>query len=206
MHSSWLKQDPNRQRIQQWVQEYAKDKSLDKSKWISHEINHESRRTISKGYFGKMQQAQIVVTANPSGWEGDFRLMEAMSSGSMVMVDLMRIPRPHPLKHEEHIVYYNNRNKTEFFRLLDKYRNDIAARNRVAINGYLHVLKYHRAISFIDFVFRTVHTQLIRIRDESESYKHPNYTDDGFQLRAALIASNNKEARLQNRLRKSGVN
>ena len=189
--------DPNRLRIQQWVQEYAKTRNISKENWVAHQINHESRRTISKGYFGKMQQAQIVVTANPSGWEGDFRLMEAMSSGAMIMVDTMRVPRPFPLKHEQHIVYYNNRNKTEFFHLLDKYRDDIHARNGVAVNGYLHVLKYHRAISFIDFVFRTLHIKLAKDAGES----HPNYTDDGFQLRQKLINSNNKEARLQQKMR-----
>lgn len=189
------KGDPNRLRVQQWVQEYAKN-HLGSDKWVAHQINSESRRTISKGYFGKMQQAQIIVTANPSGWEGDFRLMEAMSSGAMVMVDAMRVPRPFPLKHEHHVVYYNNRNKTEFFRLLDKYRNDIHARNRVAKNGYLHALKYHRAISFIDFVFRTLHIKLAK--DAGDSY--PNYNYDGFQLRKALINSNSKEARLQQRL------
>jgi len=36
-----------------------------------------------------MREARIVVTCNPSHWEGDFRLFEAMLSGALVFVDEM---------------------------------------------------------------------------------------------------------------------
>ena len=36
----------------------------------------------------------------------DFRLMEALGSGALVMVDHMYVPRPDPLVHGQHIIYY----------------------------------------------------------------------------------------------------
>ena len=52
------------------------------------------------------------------------RLMEALASGALVIVDHMYVPRPHPLKHNKHILYYDNMNKTDLFELLDRARKD----------------------------------------------------------------------------------
>ncbi len=32
--------------------------------------------------------------------------MEAMASGALVFVDYMFVPRPYPLLHEQHVIYY----------------------------------------------------------------------------------------------------
>ena len=63
--------DPTRQRVKQWVQEYAQARGI--KKYHAGELNTESRTVISSGYFSKMQTARIIVTSNPSNWEGDFR-------------------------------------------------------------------------------------------------------------------------------------
>ncbi len=44
------------------------------------------------------------------------------------------------------------------FALLDHYRGDQKAARSVAVAGYLHVMKFHRAVSLMDYVLRTVHT------------------------------------------------
>ena len=51
-------------------------------------------------YFRHLRDAKIIVSCNPSGWEGDFRLWESFLSGAMVMVDKMVIPEfmPNPLQ------------------------------------------------------------------------------------------------------------
>ena len=36
----------------------------------------------------------------------DFRLMEAIASGALILVDRMYVPRPYPLIEGVHIVYY----------------------------------------------------------------------------------------------------
>lgn len=63
----WV-QDPTRNRIKQWVEEYIRARGITKSH--AGELNKENRQVISKGYFGKMQDAKIIVTSNPSDWEG----------------------------------------------------------------------------------------------------------------------------------------
>ena len=39
------------------------------------------RKMIDSSYFDWMRRAQIIVTCNPSHWDGDFRLFEALASG-----------------------------------------------------------------------------------------------------------------------------
>eukprot|EP01036_Dinobryon_divergens_P037894 gene37894-49665_t len=122
------------------------------------QINSQSRTVVSTGYLEQMFRSQIIVTSNPSDWEGDFRLMEAMSSGALVFVDRMFVPRPYPLLEDLHVVYYDNNNKTELFEKLDAYRANSDHMATVAAGGYLHAMTYHRAACLIDYVLRTVHT------------------------------------------------
>lgn len=61
------------------------------------QVNKGQRREINTAYMSAMRSAKIIVTCNPSSWEGDFRLWEAMASGALVFVDEMDTPMPHPL-------------------------------------------------------------------------------------------------------------
>jgi len=226
------KGDPARQIVQQWTKEYARLRNVTKA--VTGEVNHESRRTISKGYFHQLQTAQIVVSSNPSGWEGDFRLMEAMGSGALVFVDNMMVPRPHPLVNHRHIVYYDNTNKTvcrtpssqpsysshamstlpqthdltsntttvtgasllqAFFEQLDYYRTRKNIARKVAVGGYLHVLKYHRSSCLIDYVLRTVHHNLFYERKHITVPKPPDYRVMGYAMRDHLRGLKTKTGR-----------
>ncbi len=183
------KQDPTRLRIREWVEEYCKARGLN---CVVGQVNHASRTVVDKDYLKNMYRAKMIVTVNPSGWEGDFRLMEAMATGSMVLVDKMYVPRPHPLLHDQHIVYYDNNNKTDIFDKLDFYHKHVEHSRRVAVSGYLHVLKYHRAANLMDYVFRTIHLKLLK--HQSKEAKHsmgvakvppisPKYTFTGYHMR-----------------------
>lgn len=149
-------------------------------------MNHASRTEVSTPYFDQMRRAKIVVTSNPSGWEGDFRLMEAMASGALIVVDKMFVHRPHPLLGDVHIVYYDNQNKTELFDQLDKYRADTKLARQVALQGYLHSMKYHRAASLIDYFFRSVSVQLA----VNEAKTPPIYSETGFEMRQKCLDEN----------------
>ena len=48
----------------------------------------------------------------------------------------------------------DNNNKTDVFEKLDYYRKNLEIARRVAVSGYLHAMKYHRAANLIDYVFR----------------------------------------------------
>ena len=45
------------------------------------------------------------------------------------------VPRPFPLKHEKHIIYYDNKNKTDVFEKLDMYRKDLKSAMQIAARG-----------------------------------------------------------------------
>jgi hypothetical protein len=77
-----------------------------------------------------------------------------------LLSDHMYAPRPHPLLDGKHVVYYDNDNKTDLFVKLDYYRQNIKRARVVAVNGYLHAMKYHRAACLLDYVMRTVHIKL----------------------------------------------
>ena len=60
--------DPVRLRVRQWVQEYSKARGV--NKFAAKEVNFASRTVVSTDYFQQMQRSQIIVTSNPSNWEG----------------------------------------------------------------------------------------------------------------------------------------
>jgi hypothetical protein len=182
--------DPTRLRVRQWVEEFVRARGV--TKYVAGQVNHASRTVVSTDYLGQMFRAKIIVTSNPSDWEGDFRLMEAFASGALIFVDRMYVPRPHPLVHNKHVVYYDNNNKTDFFNQLDFYRAQQEASRRVAVAGYLHTMKHHRASNFIDFVFRTLETKkalLAQLGGGSQGVKLP------VDMRAALSSLAASEGR-----------
>ena len=121
-----------------------------------------SRGHIDNSYFEGMSRAKIIVTVNPANWEGDFRLWESLSSGALVLVDRLYVPHPHPLIDGEHVVYYNNSDQTDLWSKLDYYRANPDEAHRIAVNGYLFAMKYHRTVNFADYVLRSAHLQIVR--------------------------------------------
>ena len=152
------------------------------------EVNHGGRKEINKGYFGAMRAARIVVTCNPSHWEGDFRLFEAMVSGALVFVDEMWGPQPFPLRHGEHVVVYDTTSQDDFKRKLAYYLSHPAEARRIARNGYLHVLKYHRAVSRFDFFLRSAHHQEASAPGASAQQQQaaPQYLEVGQQIKGDI--------------------
>ena len=102
-----------------------------------------------------MHNAKIIVTVNPSEWEGDFRLWESMATGALIFVDPIFTPHPYPLIDGKHLVLFSNSNKTDLWQKLDYYRHHPDEARRIAITGYLHCMKYHRTVSMIDYVLRS---------------------------------------------------
>ena len=97
---------PTRSRIVSWIHDYL-EKHAD-VKGIAGDVNSGGRREINEVYFNSMRRAKIVVTCNPSHWEGDFRTFEALASGALVFVDEMYTPHPRPFVDGEHVVVYDN--------------------------------------------------------------------------------------------------
>lgn len=149
------KQMATRLRVQEWMKEYAAQRNI--SNAVLGEVDHASRTTVSKGYFERMFNAEIIVTVNPSNWEGDFRLWEAMATGALVFVDPVNVPHPHPLVDNRHVVYFSNSNRSDLFQKLDFYRKNKDLARQVAVGGYLHAMKHHRTVSLVDYILRSAH-------------------------------------------------
>ena len=121
-----------------------------------------------------MHNAKIIVTVNPSEWEGDFRLWESMATGALIFVDPIFTPHPFPLIDGKHIVLFSNSNKTDLWQKLDYYRQHPDEARKIAITGYLHCMKYHRTVSMIDYVLRSAHIKSsISRREEIPEYEFP---------------------------------
>ena len=149
------KQMSTRLRVQEWVAEYGVVRNV--TNMTAKQVNRADRTGVSKEYFEQMYNSQIIVTVNPAHWEGDFRLWESFATGALVMVDPLFVPHSHPLIDGVHVVYFSNHNKTDLFTKLDYYRNHRDEARRIAVNGYLHAMKYHRTVNLIDYVLRSAH-------------------------------------------------
>lgn len=162
---------PARGRVLDWLEQAVKDKRLENltQHAIIGEVNHAQRRVISGEYLDFNRKARIVVTCNPSYWEGDFRLWEALGSGALVFVDQMHTPLPDPLRHGEHVILFDTHDKAAFLRKLTYYLMHPFEAQRIALHGYLSSMRYHRTISRVDYILRSAHSLLMQQKDVEET-------------------------------------
>lgn len=106
-----------------------------------------------------MTSSKIIVTVNPSHWEGDFRLWESLSSGALVFCDHIMVPHHFPLVDGKHIIYFHTNNQTDLYQKLDYYLEHPEEAKVIAWRGYSHAMKHHRTSNFIDYVLTTAHTK-----------------------------------------------
>lgn len=83
--------DPVRLRVRNWVKEYAESRGIPKEAYRAGEVDFASRTVVSGGYFSNMHRARIIVTSNPSNWEG---LLLSTSSSSCRHSFSLRSIRP----------------------------------------------------------------------------------------------------------------
>jgi hypothetical protein len=159
-----------RLRVQNWIAEYTDEKKLKNA--VTKQVNGATRTTVSKSYFAQMYNAQIIVTVNPANWEGDFRLWESFATGALIFVDPIFVPHGYPLQDGIHAVFYDNNNRTELFEKLDYYRANSEVARKIAINGYLHAMKYHRTVNLIDYVMRSAHLKASLIKQAAKEEGH----------------------------------
>lgn len=128
-----------------------------------------------------MFNAQIIVTVNPANWEGDFRLWEAMCTGALIFVDPVFVPHPFPLEDKVHVVFFSNSDRDDLFNKLDYYRANPLEARKIAVQGYLHAMKYHRTVNMVDYILRTAHLRRVAM-EEDNVHKLPNYKFTGQYL------------------------
>ena len=115
-------------------------------------------------YLRHLRDAKIVVTCNPGGWEGDFRMWEAFLSGAMVMVDkTMTLGfMPNPPQNGVHFITYDPSKKDDFMGKLRYFTDpaNMAETEKIAKAGYEFVLRNHMAVNRVGYVLDQVRDQL----------------------------------------------
>lgn len=171
-------------RVQTWTGEYVRERGIKTGHWRGQSMGN-SKSSLAESE-QTLQSSKIAVICSPSYTETTSDLMLALSSGALVFADNSYTPRAHIPRHEQHLIYYNNHNKTEFFALLDRFRADaspmsksssseihLSVAERIALTGYLHSIRLLRSVNLLDYLFRTVHImQLERQAGNSERDSH----------------------------------
>lgn len=126
------------------------------------ELNKESARgfnaPLMKDYWKLLRKSRIVVTCNPSKWEGDHRTWDAFANGALVFIDRMYTPMVHPLIDGKHCIFYDL-SDDGLKELRKKIRSallnpEIAA--NIAKEGHEFTMKYHRASNRIDEILERI--------------------------------------------------
>lgn len=111
-----------------------------------------------KEYFNLLKRSRIVVTCNPSRWEGDFRTWETFASGALVFIDRMYIPMKHPLVDGKHCIFYDT--SGEGLLKMEKMILHLIAKPELAVHiareGHDFAMRYHRASNRIDEILEQI--------------------------------------------------
>lgn len=111
-----------------------------------------------RDYFRLLKRSRIVVTCNPSRWEGDHRTWEAFANGALVFIDRMWTPMTHPLIDGEHCIFYDLSDEA-----LEKLQEKILFYLEhgelvydIARTGHEFTMKYHRVSNRIDEILDVI--------------------------------------------------
>ena len=105
-----------------------------------------------RDYFRHLKKSRIVVTCNPSKWEGDHRTWEAFANGALVFVDKMYTPMIHPLVDGKHCVIYDlsDQGLEELQKRILYFLQEPDHADEIAKAGHEFTMKYHRTTNRID--------------------------------------------------------
>ena len=90
------------------------------------------RKAPHEAYIRALARSKIIVTCNPTDWEGDSRLGEALSSGALVCVDLMLDPPPGLIDGRTTLFY---RSTAHLLERIEWALHNVAAANAIADAG-----------------------------------------------------------------------
>jgi len=109
-------------------------------------------------YFRLLKRSRIVVTCNPSKWEGDHRTWEAFANGALVFVDRTLTPLRHPLIDGEHCIFYDlsDRGLQILKHKIFYYLRNPGQANAIAKRGHEFAMKYHRTTNRIDEILEVI--------------------------------------------------
>lgn len=109
-------------------------------------------------YFRLLRRSRIVVTCNPTKWEGDHRTWEAFANGALVFVDRMFTPLTHPLVNGKHCIFYevSHSGLEELRRKISYFLEETGHAEDIALSGHKFTMKYHRSSNRIDEILEKI--------------------------------------------------
>lgn len=138
------------------------------------------RNSIQKTYYNKMFHSKIVITCNPTLWEGDYRLFEALSTGALVFVDKMLMPINNKLINKKHLIFYDYNNLEDLKNKIIYYLNNEVERIKIAKEGLEYVKKYHTPKSRILEILNIIENGYINNIDLKYNLNNYIYTKTWF--------------------------
>eukprot|EP00611_Tribonema_gayanum_P028017 TRINITY_DN707_c0_g1_i3.p1 TRINITY_DN707_c0_g1~~TRINITY_DN707_c0_g1_i3.p1 ORF type:complete len:361 (-),score=113.14 TRINITY_DN707_c0_g1_i3:693-1775(-) len=150
---------------QQRMQKYVDEHNVTN---YYHGTNDGNRGEADKGYFEVLWETKILVTCNPSFWEGDHRTGEALAAGAMTLVDIMWGPRQFPLISGWHAVMYDTSDERDFMNKLDYYRTHDDEARKVAARGLYHAQRYFNTVTWVDYMVITA--EVLMGRADRDAY------------------------------------
>ena len=126
------------------------------------ELNKEGARgfnaPLMRDYWKLLRRSKIVITCNPSKWEGDHRTWEAFANGALVFIDKIYTPMVHPLVDGKHCIFYelSDLGLKELREKILYYLDHTAQAEAIAKRGFDFTMKYHRASNRIDEILERI--------------------------------------------------
>lgn len=126
------------------------------------ELNKEGARGFNapamRDYWRLLRRSRIVVTCNPSKWEGDHRIWEAFANGALVFIDRMFTPLIYPLIDKKHCIFYDlsDQGLEELQKRILYFLKETNHADDIAREGHEFTMKYHRATNRIDEILERI--------------------------------------------------
>jgi hypothetical protein len=113
-------------------------------------VNDKSRNVFDQDYLQTLARTKILVTCNPDRWEGDSRTWEGFANKCLIFVDELYALKYHPLKNEEHCIFYRLGDERGLLDKLNYFIKNEKEASQIAYNGYKFTMAYHRTVNRID--------------------------------------------------------
>jgi hypothetical protein len=121
---------------------------------VSNETRSKKENTyFDSKYLSFLKKTKIVVTCNPTQWEGDSRLWEAIANGCLVFVDKLFVPYLKPLSN---VIQYTVGNELELEERLRQYLYEPQFCKEKAEDNFNYCLQWHTEKARMEYIVKTL--------------------------------------------------
>ena len=108
-------------------------------------------------YLQELARCKIVMNFRGGGWD-TLRYWEVPAVGSFMITQKPQFEIPHNFQHEKHVVFCQD-DLSDLIDLCEYYLKNEAVREKIALSGNKHLLKYHTDIARVEYIFNTIKTK-----------------------------------------------